>query len=461
LDLSAPAKQEGLEKLRKSVNIRYMRQEDEKNKGLRERWRSFCDKSLKVGTFLAVRQLKRTSFWTTGLIMIIMLFTFLSLIVVNGIFIGIVEGSSRDYREYYSGDIFISAPEDKAFIKDSLRIVNSLENMEEVEYFSPRYLSAGSVLADYTDRVRPPDLPDRVGVQITGIDPALEDRVTGLSGLVAEGEYLDEKDRNQILIGSSLLRQYSQGVPGVETLEDIEVGSKVQLFVNGAVEEFEIKGVIKSKVGELSRRVYGVDDYLRKLMGRKKDELDEVAVKLAPGYDPESVKGKILPRSFNNENVLVQTSEEAQGEFIKDISQTMNLLSTIVGLISLVVSSITIFIIVFINAISRERYIGILKGIGICGSAVEVSYMMQSFFYVLIGTALGLFFLFGFIKPYIDANPIDFPFSDGIIVVEPFMLFMRIALLFVITIVAGFIPARMVIEKNTLDSILGRKNENS
>lgn len=428
-------------------------------KGIRKKWKGFCDKSLRVGFFLALKQLKRTSLWTTGLIIIIMLFTFLNLIVINGIFMGIVEGSSQDYKEHYSGDIFISKTESRSFIKDGEDVVNSVKRLDGVENLSVRYLAAGSILANYTKQVRPPEKPDSVGVQLTGIDPEDEDGVTNLSELIVEGEYLREGDRNYLLLGSNLLEQYSAGIPGIDTLEGIGVGSKVKVNINGGSQEFRIKGIIESKVGELSRRAYVIDSYLRQIVDRKNNDADEIAVKITKSNEAEEVKSKILQSRFDEENVLVQTSEESQGEFIKDISNTMNILSSIIGLIGLAVSSITVFIIVFINAISRERYIGILKGIGICGSAIQISYIFQSLFYAFFGTILGLVLLFGLIKPYLDANPIDFPFSDGILVVPFDMVAVRIILLFVVTMIAGYIPASLVIKRNTLDSILGKRNE--
>jgi ABC-type antimicrobial peptide transport system permease subunit len=53
-------------------------------------------------------------------------------------------------------------------------------------------------------------------------------------------------------------------------------------------------------------------------------------------------------------------------------------------------------------------------------------------------------------------HPINFPFSDGILVAEPVGTLVRMLVLLVITLIAGFIPARMIVRKNTLDSILGR-----
>ena len=54
------------------------------------------------------------------------------------------------------------------------------------------------------------------------------------------------------------------------------------------------------------------------------------------------------------------------------------------------------------------------------------------------------------------AHPIDFPFSDGILVAPANQTFFRVGLLVISTLIAGYIPAWMIIRKNTLDSILGR-----
>jgi ABC-type antimicrobial peptide transport system permease subunit len=58
--------------------------------------------------------------------------------------------------------------------------------------------------------------------------------------------------------------------------------------------------------------------------------------------------------------------------------------------------------------------------------------------------------------PYFNQNPIDFPFSDGILVAPLDQTLFRVGLLVISTLIAGFIPAWMIIRKNTLDSILGR-----
>lgn len=119
-------------------------------------------------------------------------------------------------------------------------------------------------------------------------------------------------------------------------------------------------------------------------------------------------------------------------------------------------SSITIFIIIFINAIVRRKQIGILKAIGITSGSIELAYVLQALFYALIGIGIGAAITFIVIKPYIDTHPINFPFSDGILAVTWQEGFWRFLILLIATLGAGYIPAKIVVGKNTINSILGR-----
>ena len=118
---------------------------------------------------------------------------------------------------------------------------------------------------------------------------------------------------------------------------------------------------------------------------------------------------------------------------------------------------IFLFIIIFINALSRRRHIGILKGIGIEREVIEIAYVAQAAFYALTGSFLGAFLTYGVLVPYFDKNPIQFPFSDGILSADPEQTFYKFCILFVITLIAGFVPAWMIAKQNTLNAILGRK----
>jgi ABC-type antimicrobial peptide transport system permease subunit len=141
---------------------------------------------------------------------------------------------------------------------------------------------------------------------------------------------------------------------------------------------------------------------------------------------------------------------------VLDIRDTFQMLGNMFSVIGLIVAAITVFIVIFINALTRRKFIGIMKGIGISGRVIEFSYVFQSLFYAVVGSSIGLIIVFGLIVPRFTAHPIDFPFSDGILVAEPLGTFIRVGILTFITFIAGYVPAWMIVRRNTLNAILGR-----
>lgn len=96
-------------------------------------------------------------------------------------------------------------------------------------------------------------------------------------------------------------------------------------------------------------------------------------------------------------------------KFLQDIKNTFNVLGTFIGSIGIIVASITIFIIIFINALARRRFIGILKGIGIDRTAIEIAYVIQAGVYAFLGSMIGILITYLVLIPYFDRYPIDFP----------------------------------------------------
>lgn len=416
----------------------------------------FSSLNIRIGFFLAKRQIRRSNPWTTVLIVFVMFFTFLNLVVVSGILVGLIQGAIDAVRTHYTSDVIISTLNDKSYIENSPEIISIVKSLPQVEAMSARYLEGGTLEANYKTRTNEKEKPNTAAASVTGIDPIAEDEVTNLSKFIVEGEYLSASDYDQVLLGAYLVKKYLPiDSPGFTALNNIVPGTKIRMNVHGVEREVTVKGIIKAKVDEISMRVFMVDSQLKSMIGRNDYNVDEISIKLKQGTDPSVVRDT-LKRNGVDKVAKVQTYADAQPKFIKDMVDTFALLGNMLSSIGLVVASITIFIVIFINAITRRKFIGILKGIGIHERAIEISYIMQSFFYALCGSVIGIIVLYVFLEPAIAAHPIDFPFSDGILVAPLGGTLLRVGLLMFTTIIAGFIPARLVVRKNTLDSILGR-----
>lgn len=437
--------------------------------------------TLSLGFFLAIRQVTRTSRWTTGLIVFIMMLTFLNLVATSGFLVGIIEGSSRGFKEQWTGDLMIVNRNEKQFIEHTSEIESILSSFPQIKSYTKRITTGAKIEANWWEKRKEADA-NVVSNQIAGIDPTSEDATTHLSKEVVEGEWLKPGDARGIVIGSGYLKEYSRVADLVALLHDVHPGSIVRVTVSGkkmasgspvpednmtakqdttttgsVTQDFIVRGIINSKVQFVASRAYILDSELKKMIGKSDGDVSEIAIVMNPGIDPYVVKTPLIDNGFGD-YAKINTADEGAPEFLVNIKLFFSIIGNILGSVSIIVALITIFIIIYINALTRRRQIGIMKGIGVTEFAVEFSYICQAMFYVLVGSSVALFIIFVVLKPLIDANPIDTPFAAIVLVAEPADVAFKFLLVMIVSLFAGYLPARLIVKKNTLNSILGRNS---
>jgi ABC-type lipoprotein release transport system permease subunit len=262
------------------------------------------------------------------------------------------------------------------------------------------------------------------------------------------------------LLGSQHLEQYGnqsvgQGQNNDIPLRNVKVGSVVLLTIGEISREVTVKGIVQASGGNISEGIYMPSAQFLTLTKNNDYSVNEIAVRLKPDEDPVAFKA-ILVNSGFEDVAKVRTALEALPSDIVEIRGTFGTIGNIISSIGLFVAAITIFIVIFVNALTRRKFIGILKGIGITREAIEVSYIFQSLFYASIGCVMGLVLLYGIALPINIANPIILPLGPVVLYAPVLDTLVRAGILMIATIFAGYIPARMIVKKNTLDSILGR-----
>ena len=369
---------------------------------------------------------------------------------------------------------FITELSDESFIESTPTILSTLDRLPDVNDYTARYVAGATIEANYQTRRNFNTLPNTVGTQLAGIDPVAEDNVTGLSDYIIEGGYLDESQSGYVLIGSTLLERHSAFSDQFEPLKDVYPGDRIKLSVSTAndntldedaffagggsssrVDEFIVKGIVDTKVSEVSIRAFMTESDFRRFTGRTSLLANEIAIDGVESVSDEELKETLIRNDFGD-YAKVQTATEAIPKFLDDIKQTFNILGFLIGIIVSAVGAITIFIIIYINAVVHRKQIGILKGIGIRRKAIIYSYVIQAIVYAVAGVGIALVLVYAVFVPAVAQNPIDFPFSDGIIAADAGLVIGRIIIVAITSLIAGFLPAWLIAKRNTLDSILGR-----
>ncbi len=414
--------------------------------------------NLRLGFMLGWYQIRQSNFWASALIIAVVVFTLLNLVVISGILGGIIDGVLKTVREEVVGDILIEPLPNEKYILETDRVLQELERIEEVEGYAPRYEELALIEAGYVGRALS-DERDVIAVNILGVDPKLEAETLRIPELVTEGEYLSPNDRAYIVLGKYTVDRYGAEYGDVfDSLKSVYPGDKVKLYPPASEEgvEFTIKGIIHSKMDVVALSVFIPELDLRRMFGRVNRDADQIIVRLKNEKDAEKVRA-ILQKNGFEELGTIEVFKNNIPKFIRDVTTTFERLSLVIGSISIFVASITVFIIIFISIISRRRQIGILKAIGIKERVVEYAYAAQASFYACAGIAIGSLIIYAVLIPYLNAHPIDFPYTFVFLSVTPLSLFYQCALLFTIMFLAGLIPAKMITRRPTLESILGRR----
>lgn len=419
------------------------------------------DSSLFVGFFLAFREIKRSNPWTTALIIFVMTLTFFNMNLVGGVLIGIASGVLGSYQKYYSGDLLITPATEKNDIANTSGMLAVIRDLPDFRGTTVRYTTPALIEYGYQNKLRLTDQAERAEGLLTGINPTEEDRITHLSSILVAGEFLSPSDVNQVVLGSSLIKKYTslRGAAnnvGAKVLKTPDVGSKIRITVNGIQREVIIKGVISTDGTNIDNRIFMVDTVARELMDNTNLAATEIAVSLTENASATQAKHYVEANAPNPSDILVQTARDALPGSITDVIKTFTILGNVVGGIALIVGAITIFIVIFVNAVTRRKYIGILKGIGISSRAIEFSYVLQALFYALSGILIASMLALWLFVPYFDAHPINYPIAKGSLAITGTDLLIRGIILSVVSFASGFLPAWLVTRQNTLDAILGR-----
>lgn len=402
---------------------------------------------LKVATFLAIKSIVRAQKSASVLLVFILFLSFLNLMFITGILSGLSDAIIRQSVETTTSYIDIDPeqyPIQKRFIPDQLDLRARIARIPGVIATARHYSVTGSIAYDRDKNGQTVS----VGAPIVGIDPADEKQVTTIANYMVAGSYLNENDRDQIVLGADVAGGYGPTFLG--NLGGAQVGEKVQVtYPNGVSRIYTVKGIYQ--VGFSSIFAFVSYKEIESVLSIS-NYASEILVNVDPTYEP-------LDTYVNNieqvaPNLKVSTYVELLGQ-IQPISLAFDAIGLVVSAVSVMVAAITIFVLIYVNAINKRRQIGILKAIGIKQGIIVLSYVLQSVFFACCGVGLGSAAVFLGLAPYLQQHPVSLPLGNVHLTYSSLGIALSIGSILLAGVIAGIIPSWRVAKQNIIAAIWG------
>lgn len=397
----------------------------------------------RVPVYLAVRAIRRGNRSTLLLTILI-----IALVVVLMNFLGMIIGGvitlyNNQMIDYQYGHVTIEPRDKQTYIGNAGGLVRRLQGIPGVMGVSARVSTGTTITNPRNGKFQTKSL--------LAFDPVHEQDVTRYQTVMVDGDYLGKGDTGEILIGVLLAGNEDESQDKLPSLGGVKVGDHVGVaYSNGVVKTYRVKGIYESLGALIDSSAFVTRDEMDSVM-HTENIATEILVRGTSSDDAPALKYTIM--SYGVEEKVKTWGEKGKG-ILGDAISSLNLVKNIMTFVSLIVASVVVFIVTYINIINRRKQIGILKAIGIRKQVIVGSYLLQVLFQCACGIAAGILML-NAIRYVLTIHRIRFPMGDLIPEIEYGSLAISLVLLCIVSLISAYIPAKQVADEEILDAMRG------
>lgn len=390
-------------------------------------------KELKVAFLLALRSLQRGSRSSVILTVLIIGMCFTNMIFLPSLFNGIEQSITKQLVDYEVGNVLVSPKSGDQYVNDldaTLALINGLPGVERA---TPHY-SEGATFT-YRQRI--------LGVSVRAIMPEDETYVSPLYTKMIAGDYLGNGDTGEIIIGKPVagdanIRPEDEYQP---SLGGVRVGDSVTVaYANGFTRNYRVKGIYSTGWSEADSAAYVSWTDMEQVLGKPLDQASTITVKAKPGYSETFVKNELIQYGVAD---TVQTTTDLLSKSLGTAFQSFAIINLVSLIVSIIITTVVLFIVITIKTLNSRRQIGILKAIGVDKEVIMHNYGFQVIILAILGIILGIF-LTMLLAVYMTIHPVVTPAWSATLYLTPMDIVMNSLILFVAALVAGYVPAYQV-----------------
>jgi putative ABC transport system permease protein len=390
-------------------------------------------KELKVALLLALRSLQRGSRSSVILTVLIIGMCFTNMIFLPSLLNGIGQSITKQIVDYEVSNVLVDPKTGDQYVTDLGATLDLINGMPGVERATPHY-NKGATLK-YRQRV--------LDVSVRAIKPNDEKMVSPLYTKMIAGSYLGDGDTGEVIIGKpvagdSTVRREDEFQP---SLGGVRVGDSITIeYGNGYTKDYRVKGIYSTGWYEVDNTVYVSWTDMELVNGKPLDQAGYITVKAKPGYSEKFIKNELQQYGVSQR---VQTTSELLSKSMGKSLQSFAIINMVSLIVSILITTVVLFIVITIKTINSRKQIGILKAIGVDKEVIMHNYGFQVIILGILGIVLGILLTL-VLSVYMAYNPIVTPDWSATLYITPMDLFINSLILFVAAIVAGYVPAYQI-----------------
>jgi len=220
-------------------------------------------------------------------------------------------------------------------------------------------------------------------VELVGVDPAGEGRVTAVPSLVVRGEYLQPADDRKIVIGGELAKSLG-----------VDIGDKVVVMAqdkNNELQSFLLRvgGIFTSSAPSWDKTSAFVSlDAMHRIVNRS-GELTSVLIKVGNEENVDLIAENIR-QSLAEQRPDLQVSTWL--EISPILSQSINMFNSFVWIFYLIIylaMAFGVINIMLMAVIDRTHELGVMRAVGTTPGQVMLTVLLEAALLGLVGVAVG------------------------------------------------------------------------
>nr|VVV03778.1 ABC transporter permease YtrF [Aliivibrio wodanis] len=394
----------------------------------------------------------------TSIMLGAMIFGVVGVMLMMGFMNGIIDNLVKNTIQWQTSHIQIHQknyalnPDINLVIDNEPEITKWLEQAPQVKAWTSRTLVNGMIASARST----------CGIQVNGIDLESEPKITPIAEHILEGEWLDDKGRNPILVSQKTADRLK-----------LRVGSKIVLTFTDTTGEvtgaaFRVRGIFKTS----SSTFDDANVYVRKTDIQQLGQVyfdHEIAI-LLHAEDQVSAFSDQLNKTFSAPSL---NNHSKSNNIVQDWLQLQPLLSTMMSsmdagnqvilVIFVIAMGFGIINILLMSVFERTREFGVLMAVGMKKGNIRRLIILESGFIGLIGAGSGvicaLFLMFILNQTGIPLEAM----AEGLnafgidSVLYPSVSFSDYVTVFVmvwcVSVLAGLYPAHQIIKKKPVEAM--------